>query len=380
MTHVVSINGSAWTKCHQLIYRLGFAVLLCLLLGGCADSRYYWQSLSGHLQLMQAAHPIDIWLANPQSTEALKQRLRLAQDMRRFAVTALNLPDNASYQRYANVERRYVVWNVVAAPAFSLTLKTWCFPLAGCVGYRGYFSEAAAQALARDLRSQGLETSVYGVPAYSTLGLMNWFGGDPLLNTFIDFPEGELARLLFHELSHQVLYVADDTVFNESFATAVERLGATAWLNSKASASARADYVVFDKRRQQLRALTQATRQRLVKIYSQNEHLTQVSPLSVAIKNEAMKDFRSAYARLKLSWGGYAGYDTWVAQANNAALGAQAAYDELVPGFEALFAAQGQSWPHFYDAVRQLAKLPKTERIRQLTSPVAKQPASQHHG
>jgi len=354
-------------------------LLLGLLLGGCADTRYYWQSVTGHLQLMQAARPVDDWLADRQAPDVLKQRLRLTQDMRRFAVTELHLPDNASYHRYADLGRRHVVWNVVAAPEFSLTLKTWCFAVAGCVGYRGYFSESDAQAQAQNLRAQGLEASVYGVPAYSTLGWMNWLGGDPLLNTFIHYPEGEVARLLFHELSHQVLYVSDDTVFNESFATAVERLGGEAWLAQKASVDARSDYAIFDARRQQFRALTLATRQRLAQIYKENDPLAPIQHASAAMKSEAMNDFRTAYAGLKQSWGGYTGYDAWVTQANNAAFGAQAAYDELVPGFEALFAAQGQSWPRFYDAVKQLASLPKAERTRQLR-PAPKQQALQHHG
>lgn len=350
-------------------------LLLALLLSGCADTRYYGQSLAGHWQLMRAARPINDWLADAGAPAALKQRLRLAQDMRQFAVTDLHLPDNASYHRYADLQRRYVVWNVVAAPKFSLTLKTWCFPVAGCVGYRGYFSEDDANAEAQALRGQGLEASVYGVPAYSTLGWMNWLGGDPLLNTFILYPEGEVARLVFHELSHQVLYVPGDTMFNESFATAVERLGGEIWLQQKASPTARADYAAFDARRQQFRALTRNTRYRLTGIYKANEPLAPVDKAQAAMKDEVMKDFREAYVALKTSWGGYSGYDAWVAQANNAAFGAQAAYDELVPGFAALFEREGRDWPRFYDAVRELSKRPQEERAQQL-----KQWASEQHG
>jgi len=348
---------------------------LALLLSGCADTRYYSQSVAGHLQLMGAARPIENWLADAAAPAALKQRLRQAQDIRHFAVTDLQLPDNASYHRYANLQRRHVVWNVVAAPEFSLTLKTWCFPVAGCVGYRGYFSESDAQAEAQALRTQGLEASVYGVPAYSTLGWMNWLGGDPLLNTFIHYPEGELARLVFHELSHQVLYVPGDTVFNESFATAVERLGGELWLQQKASPKAREDYAAFDARRQQFRALTRATRDRLTDIYKANSPLALTNKAREAMKLEAMQDFRVAYAALKVSWGGYSGYDAWVAQANNAAFGAQAAYDELVPGFQALFVRERRDWQRFYDAVRLLSKRPAPERAQQL-----KQWASEQHG
>lgn len=353
-------------------------LLLVLLLTGCADSRYYGQTVTGHLQLMQAARPIEDWLADGTTPTAVKQRLELAQQMRRFAVTELHLPDNASYHRFADLQRRHAVWNVVAAPELSLTLKTWCFPVAGCVGYRGYFAEADARAQAQDLRAQGLEASVYGVPAYSTLGWMNWLGGDPLLNTFIHYPEGEVARLLFHELSHQVLYVPGDTAFNESFATAVERLGGALWLAQQASPQARQAYADFDARRQQFRALTRSTRDRLEAIYQDNSLLAPDLAAKKALKSSAMQDFRSDYAELKASWGGYNGYngyDAWVAQANNAAFGAQAAYDALVPGFEVLFEREGRHWPAFYDAVRQLAKHSKEERTQHL-----EQLAAQAHG
>ena len=340
----------------------------CLLLGltGCADTRYYWQSVTGHLQVMQAARPIDTWLTDSTTPSALQQRLKQAQNIRQFAVAELHLPDNGSYRRYADLQRRHVVWNVVAAPEFSLTLKTWCFPVAGCVGYRGYFSEADAQAEAQAQRAAGLEASVYGVPAYSTLGWMNWLGGDPLLNTFIYYPEGEVARLLFHELSHQVLYVPDDTVFNESFATAVERLGGTLWLAQQASPQARQAYADFDARRQQFRALTRNTRDRLKEIYSTDGPQATAKKNQAALKQQTMRDFRAAYAELKASWGGYSGFDAWVAHANNATFGAQAAYDELVPGFEALFVRVGRHWPAYYDAVRQLAKSSKEVRTQQL--------------
>jgi predicted aminopeptidase len=346
---------------------LGLLVLTCAtLLTACADTRYYLQSVNGHLHLMQAARPVEQWLADEQVAPVLKQRLVLAQRMRRFAVSELKLPDNASYQRYADLQRRFVVWNVVAAPELSLTLKTWCFPVTGCVGYRGYFSEAEANAAAQPLAAEGLEVRVYGVPAYSTLGWMNWAGGDPLLNTFIRYPEGELARMIFHELAHQVLYVKNDTVFNESFATAVERLGGERWLAAHGSDTAKQEYAVFDGRRRQFRALLLATRTRLAAIYKQNESPAPDRSALIAMKNRAMQDFRDDYARLKISWGGYSAYDAWVAGANNAAFGAQAAYDELVPGFEAMFEREGRDWPRFYDAVRRLAEMPVAERARAL--------------
>jgi predicted aminopeptidase len=357
-------------RCFTHLARTALALSL-VLLAGCADTRYYWQSVAGHLQVMQAAKPVDDWLTDPQTPEALKQRLTLAREIRHFAVNQLSLPDNASYHRFAKLPRRYVVWNVVAAPEFSLTLNTWCFPVAGCVGYRGYFSEADAQEEAARLRTTGLEVSVYGVPAYSTLGWMNWLGGDPLLSTFVNYPDGELARMLFHELSHQVLYVADDTVFNESFATAVERLGGEAWLAQHATPQAREAYLAFNTRRQQFRALTRATRDTLQQIYMPDGLTAHIDPALAAKKSEAMRDFKNAYELLKTSWGGYSGYDTWVAQANNAAFGAQAAYDDLVPGFEALFDREGRNWPRFYEAVKELShqdKTLRTEHLRQLAN------------
>jgi predicted aminopeptidase len=335
-------------------------------LSGCAELGYYWQSVDGQISLMAAARPVDDWLADSRTPAALKARLELARRIRRFAVTELDEPDNASYHRYADLHRSAVVWNVVAAPPYSLTLRTWCFPIAGCVGYRGYFQEAAAQREAARLRAQGLEVSVYGVPAYSTLGWLNWAGGDPLLSTFIDYPEGELARIIFHELAHQVLYVSGDTVFNESYATAVERLGSALWLAERASPAAREEYARFDARRRQFRALMQATRRELAAIYEGNNASAVDRSAMLTMKNRAIQAFRDDYARLRASWGGYAGYDAWVAGANNASFGAQAAYDELVPQFEALFAREGGSWPRFYDAVKRLAALPKDERTKAL--------------
>ncbi|GAA4337452.1 aminopeptidase [Variovorax defluvii] len=338
------------------------------LLAGCADLRYYWQSASGHLGLMRAARPVPEWLHDSGTSEALKAKLELAQRIRRFAVTELGLPDNPSYTAYADLHRSAAIWNVVAAPPYSLTLKTWCFPVAGCVGYRGYYDEAAARAEAGALREQGLEAAAYPVPAYSTLGWMNWAGGDPLLSTFIGYPEGELARIVFHELAHQVVYVAGDTMFNESFATAVERLGGARWLRTQAGAAAREEYAQFDARRQQFRALTARTRRVLTDVYASKAAQEQDWATVDAQKNAAMDDFRRRYAELRAGWSGprQGAYDGWVARANNALFGAQAAYDHLVPGFEALFEREGRDWPRFYAAVKRLAALPQDQRLQAL--------------
>ena len=347
-----------------------FACILASALGGCSTAGYYWQAVSGHMQMVNAARPVSELLLDPQTPNALQQRLLLSQRIRSFAVKELNLPDNTSYHRYTDLHRSAVVWNVVVVPEFSLTLKTWCFPVAGCVGYRGYFSEADARAEADRQKVEGLEVNVYPVPAYSTLGWMNWAGGDPLLNTYINYPQGELARLIFHELAHQVVYASGDTTFNESFATTVERLGSQRWLATQAGDAARQSYATFDHRRQSFKALLLSTRCKLQAIYDEKEAvtpylLTQKATKSIA-KQEAMQHFRDNYALLKTSWGGFSGYDMWVASANNAAFGAQAAYDDFVPGFGALFEREGRDYKRFYDAVTRLSKLPIDERKKLL--------------
>ena len=339
------------------------AVAASCLGSGCSSLGYYAQAAGGHVDLLQRSRPVADWLADETTPPALRERLLLTQRMRDFAVSELKLPDNASYRRYADLERGAVVWNVVAAPELSLTLKTWCFPVLGCVGYRGYFSREEADALAAQLKAEGWEVSVYGVPAYSTLGWSNWMGGDPLLNTFVLWPEGELARLVFHELAHQVAYADDDTAFNESFATAVERLGGRRWLEQQATPQARAEYAALDARRQDFRALTLKVRGELEAVYA--------SALPDAAKRERKADvlaaMRDEYATLKTTrWGGFAGYDGWFARANNAAFGVQAAYFELVPAFEQRFERSGGDFERFYADVRQLAALPKDERRAKL--------------
>ena len=339
---------------------VALAVAATCLTSGCSTLGYYAQSINGHLSLVAAARPVPQWLADAQTKPALKERLALSQRMRDFAVQELALPENASYRRYADLPRRAAVWNVVAAPELSLALQRWCFPVVGCVGYRGYFEREAAEAFATELRAQGQEVSVYGVPAYSTLGaLPGDYFADPLLSTFIHYPEGELARLIFHELAHQVAYAKGDTMFNESFATTVERIGGARWLAEHATREARADYERFDGRRQDFRELTLRYRERLEALYRED------IPDSAKRerKAELMAQMRAEYAVMKRErWAGFAGYDGWFERANNAALGVLAAYNALVPGFERLFEREGRDFPRFYAEVRRLAALPKDER------------------
>jgi predicted aminopeptidase len=251
------------------------------------------------------------------------------------------------------------VWNVVAAPELSLVLQTWCFPVVGCVGYRGYFDRADAEALAAELRADGLEANVYGVPAYSTLGRLNWLGGDPLLSTFIRYPEGELARLVFHELAHQVAYANDDTMFNESFATAVERIGGARWLATQADETTRTAYERFDHRRRDFREITKRARDELDVLYRGSDS----DVVKRERKAEVMARMRAEHAALKAGrWEGFTGYDAWFERANNASLGVQSVYTELVPQFERLYEHEGRDFTRFYAAVRRLAALPKNER------------------
>jgi predicted aminopeptidase len=309
---------------------------------------------------VRAARPVPEWLADAQTPAPLKARLELSQRMRDFAVTELKEPDNASYRRYADLKRGAAVWNVVAAPELSLRLQTWCFWVVGCVGYRGYFDRADADAFAETLRAQRLDVTVYGVPAYSTLGLLpGEVFADPLLNTFIDHAEGDLASLVFHELAHQVAFAKGDTEFNESFATSVERLGTERWLREHASAQARAEHELSDQRRRDFRALTMRYRARFEALYAGS-----ASDADKRIAKAALlAELRAEHEAVKRErWGGYSGYDGWFARANNAAFGVLAAYNELVPNFERLFEREGRDFSRFYAEVKRIAGLPAAER------------------
>ena len=346
---------------------VGVAVLVAgtvCMSSGCSTIGYYTQSVGGHLGVVRAAKPVTEWLADPDTSPALKARLELSQRIRDFAVSELKEPDNASYRRYADLKRGAVLWNVVAAPELSLTLQTWCFPVVGCVGYRGYYDQAEANAFAQSLKPLGWEVSVYGVPAYSTLGMLPGAAfADPLLNTFVDYPEGELAQLIFHELAHQVAFAKGDTVFNESFATAVERVGGERWLRDHAGAQAREDDERRSARRREFRALTARYRGRFEVLYgsaaSDAEKRAGKAALlaQLRVDHEALKRER---------WGGYSGYDGWFARANNASFGVLAAYNELVPNFERLFEREGRDFPRFYAEVKRLAALPLDERRKAL--------------
>jgi predicted aminopeptidase len=341
---------------------LVLAGLATALLGGCSTVGYYAQAVNGHMDLMQRARPVAEVLADPATPAPLRERLALSQRMRDFAVTELKLPEGPSYRRYADLGRNAVVWNVVAAPELALSLKTWCFPIVGCVGYRGYYTQERAEALAAELRTQGYEVMVYGVPAYSTLGKLEWMGGDPLLNTFVGGSEADLARLIFHELTHQLVYVDDDTTFNESYATAVERIGGRMWMERFASPEARAADAQRQARARAFREFTRRWRGELDTLYRSS----QPDDTKRRAKAELMARMRADYEAIKADpaspLAGFAGYDGWFARANNAAFAVMGAYNDFVPGFERLFEQAGRDFGRFHAEVRALAALPRDER------------------
>jgi predicted aminopeptidase len=335
----------------------GAAALIAaaVALPGCETLGYYTQALRGQAELWRAARPTRDVISDPESSEALKTRLELAGRIREFASSELGLPDNGSYREYADLKRSYVVWNVFAAETLSVKPRQWCFPFAGCVAYKGFFSKAQADAAADELRRLGLDVFIGGVPAYSTLGYFN----DPLLNTFIHYPPAELARLIFHELAHQVAYARDDTIFNESFAVAVEREGVRRWLAAHGSEK---EVQAFDQaraRRSAFGELVAKYRKRLEKLYASSQSVE----TKLAEKKKIFAELHAEYVELKASWGGFKGYDPWLgAEANNATLASIAAYTQQVPAFEALLAEARGDLPRFYAEVKRLAALPKPER------------------
>ena len=333
-----------------------------LLAAGCSAPSYYLQAIGGQLELWREARPVEEVASGAGSTPELRGKLARAQAIRDYASRELGLPANGSYRKYADLGRPYVVWNVFAAPRLSIEPKQWCFPVAGCVSYRGYFALADAEALAAELRAQGYDVHVGGVPAYSTLG---WFD-DPLLNTFIHYPEPELARLIFHELAHQVAYAGDDTEFNESFATVVELEGVERWLAAEGSAEQRAQFREAQARRQDFLALVTGTRARLEALYG-----SEILPREMEReKARILAGLGEDYRRLKAEkWNGYAGYDRWFGQEiNNATLASIGLYTALVPAFRALLAQEGGELGRFYARVEELAAMPKPARDERLAA------------
>ncbi len=317
------------------------ALAALVLLAGCESLSYYGQAIGGHFKLLSHARPIDTWVADPDTPPELKARLEVARNIREFATRDLHLPDNASYTTYADLNRRYAVYNVFAAPKFSVDPKPECFPITGCVAYRGFFSEKEAQAYADKLRGEGYDVYTGGVLAYSTLG---WFD-DPLLSTFINYPDSQVARLVFHELAHQLVYAKGDTTFNESFAVTVEDEGVRRWLEAQGRTAELAQFRAAQERKRELAACIKETRERLKVIYAMK-----LTPEQMAEQK------KQEFDRLR------ALYPTFVpAEPNNAFLVSIALYNEYLPAFERLLAQSG-SLDAFYARVRQLAHEDRKER------------------
>ncbi len=294
------------------------------LVSGCALP-YYWQAASGHLDLLRKRTPIEEVLEDPSQPPDVKQALRRVVDMRAFAVNELGLPDNRSYQSYVDLERPYVVWNVVAAEEFAVDPMQWCFPMIGCVSYRGYFSRDAAEQFAADLSERGLDTYVAGASAYSTLG----YFADPVLNTMLAGGEHYIAGVLFHELAHQKFYLRGDSDLNEAFATAVQQHGTVEWLAVHGSEQAVAAYRSRLRRQADFNDLAAEQRARLQAIYA--------ADTADADKRDAKRAtftrMREEYEQLKRSWGGVTDYDNWFARPlNNAQLASVATYRRWLPG------------------------------------------------
>jgi predicted aminopeptidase len=365
----------AFTKFKK--YLLGLLLLLVVAaVSGCHTFGFYSQALKGQYQIFAHQEAIEKLAADPQTPDPLRQRFRLLQDLRQFAQTSLKLPLDGHYRKYVDVHRPYVVWNVEAAPEFSMQAKTWWYPLVGSLEYRGYFSRKGATNYAAYLRSKGYDVSVGGVEAYSTLG---WFR-DPVLNTFVFEPDADLAEILFHELGHQRVFARGDTDFNEAFATTVGEEGARRWLKAKGDQKGLTEYLAHLHRNDKFVHLVMETRARLEALYGDERSLEgKISSThrKLNVPEEKLREQKQAifeelkrdYQQVKVQWGEDAEYDGWFAHPlNNAQLNSVAAYYDFVPGFEQLLAANGGDLEKFYSAVEELSKKPKEERHATLRS------------
>jgi len=331
------------------------AALIVVLIAAAAGGCYVLQSVQGQLSLMSKREPISRVIARNSTPPALRSQLEAVAAIRDFATRELGLPDNGSYRSYADLGRRYVVWNVVAAPEFSVDPKEWCYPIVGCVDYRGYFAEARARGYAAKLRGRGLDVTVGGVAAYSTLGHFN----DPVLNTMMDWNDVELAAIIFHELTHQLVYVPNDSSFNEALATTVEEEGVRRWLRAQGRDADLQARLVQQQHYLKVIGLLSATRAELRAVYAVG-HPAQTMRDQ---KRAAFDSLRAAFAQLKADWGGHAPFEAWFTEdLNNAHLASIATYFDCVPGFERELAAAGGDLGVFYERARALAKLDQVER------------------
>lgn len=328
---------------------------LLLAAAGCANFGYYTQAVKGQFEIYSRTRSIADVIADAHTDPALKDKLRRVLQIREYASRQLGLPDNDSYRGYADLKRPYVLWNVFATPELSLKPIQWCFLIAGCVTYRGYFSHKQAEAFAAKLQAGGDDVYVGGVAAYSTLG---WFN-DPVLNTIINRPLPEIAGLIFHELAHQRLYIKGDTTFNESFAVTVELEGVHRWLRSNGTGSEFARYRKRLRRRNEFIALMLKYRDRLAALYRSQASVSEKR----ADKRRILLQLHAEYLRVRASWGGYGGYDRWFAQdLNNAYFVSIGTYYRFVPAFQALLAQEHDDLPAFYRAAQEIGRLPAKDR------------------
>lgn len=330
-------------------------VAISVLTSGC----YLLQAAGGQMALMSKRQPILRVIASPSTQNDVRAQLQRVGSIREFATRELHLPDNGSYRQYADIHRPYVVWNVIAAPEFSMQPVQWCFPIAGCVAYRGYFKEKRALAFAQALRERGLDVTTGGVAAYSTLRHFD----DPVLNTMLGWSDVQLASIIFHELTHQLIYVPGDSTFNEALATLVEEEGVARWLRSQGRDRELAEYRDRQNRYTQVVALLIQGRTDLSALYMQ--------PLDAAtmrLRKQAYFDLlHERFNSLKAGWGGHAPYETWFSQPiNNAHLASVATYHRCVPGFARELRESGADMSRFYIRVRELTKMSVADRQRRL--------------
>jgi len=326
---------------------------------GCSNLGYYAQSIHGHMSLMNQRQPINDLLVADQLTETTRKRLEIAVQVRDFATLQLGLPDNGSYRSYVDLDREYVVWNVVAAAEFSMQPKEWCFPIAGCVSYRGYYAKSAAEDFAAGLKAEGYDVAITPSPAYSTLG---WFD-DPVLNTMFKRGELILAETIFHELAHQQLYIKDDSVFNEAFASSVGETGVHRWLLDSNRQNDQEIYRKHLLRKTEFIALLRQTADRLKALYQESITDDQMRQRKAAEFTRLKED----YAVIKQSWDGYQGYDRWFSrELNNARLASVAVYRDRVPDFMRWLDSCDDDLERFYEAVARLGELEKSLRHERL--------------
>lgn len=342
------------------VFRLLAALVMAFAVAGCTSISYYAQSLEGHVEIMAARRNVGKLIRDPSTPKPLRAKLASAAAIRRFATDELALPDNSSYRSYVDIGRDNVTYAVFAAPQFSLAPVTWCFPVFGCVPYRGYFSRKSATESAAELQRQGLDVYVSGVTAYSTLG---WFS-DPLLSTMLRHDDAYIASLVFHELAHQKIYVNNDSAFNEAFAVSVETSGARKWLRAAGNRAGLRRYEANRKRSADFLTLIAKTRDELRQVYGSPRTPEQMA----AAKDAAIDRLRMRYRHMRdKRWAGYRGYDAWFdSPINNAKLAATAVYGEQVPAFLHLFDLCSGDYPRFYASVRRIAALPAASRAEAL--------------